>query len=383
MARLFSGTSHWIDCSAGAIGHSGGITLAAVFTATVTSSRTVMSITRPSLSGGYAELRLTTLTLNANCSIAGTVSPSSNIAVPSDTWVLGAWTKASGTATLRFHLYDYSTGSWTRGNSSSTRDDPAEAASGVTLGGITAHSQSLGGNLAVAGQWARNLSDAELDRLPYSLQAWHATGPAALWLLDQAATTTAVRDLTGGGANQSAINSTAVSTLSVPILSYGHPIIVRSREAGGAATVTGTVTANLGGLTATAAGTRTVHGTVAASLGPLTASAAGQRTVHGTAAASLGGLTATAQGVRTVGGQITASLGGLSAAAVGQRTVHGVATVALGGLTATAVADVAAVRASSTPSVTARRTSTAAVSARRTSIAAVGARRTSTSTVEG
>jgi hypothetical protein len=106
--------------------------------------------------------------------------------------------------------------------------------------------------------------------------------------------------------------------------------------AAGGSTVTGTATANLGGITATAAGTRRTAGTAAANLGALTATALGDRTVYGTAAASLGALTATAAGTPTVKGVAAAALGALTATAAGLRTVYGAAVASLGGLTATA-----------------------------------------------
>lgn len=239
MARLLQFSSNWVDCNAGAIGHTGGLTLAALFTCTTTGSRTMLSINRPSLSSGYAELRYNGTTFNGTCNGGGSANPSSTLAITSGAWVLGAWTKPSGSAVLRFHVYDYATGTWARSNGFSARTDPDEAPSTLTLGGNAARSSSLAGNLAVAATWARNLSDTDIDRLPHSLAAWVASRPSALWVLDQAAATTPVRDMTGGGADQSASSgNTTVSTLSVPILGYGHPIVSVTREAGGAGATT-------------------------------------------------------------------------------------------------------------------------------------------------
>lgn len=60
--------------------------------------------------------------------------------------------------------------------------------------------------------------------------------------------------------------------------------------------------------------------------------------VTGTASAALGGLSATATGVRTVLGTAAAALGGLGAAATGTQSVFGTASTTLGGLTAAATA---------------------------------------------
>jgi len=75
-----------------------------------------------------------------------------------------------------------------------------------------------------------------------------------------------------------------------------------------AATVTGTASATLGGLTATAVATPTVVATANAPLGGLTATAVATPTVLATAAAPLGGLTATA--IATVTSAQTTPAGG-------------------------------------------------------------------------
>jgi hypothetical protein len=79
----------------------------------------------------------------------------------------------------------------------------------------------FGGDIAAAGMWGRVLSDAEVELLTFTLIGWHAAVPTALWHLDQSATTQGVSDLTGGGANQSALTGTTVSTNSVPLFNYG------------------------------------------------------------------------------------------------------------------------------------------------------------------
>ncbi len=109
-------------------------------------------------------------------------------------------------------------------------------------------------------------------------------------------------------------------------------------EAGGS-TVTGTATANLGGLTGTVVGRRTVTAVAVATLSGLSASASGVRTASGTAAANLGGLTATVVGRRTVRATALAT-SGLTATATGQRHVSAVALASLGQLVATAIGSV-------------------------------------------
>lgn len=76
------------------------------------------------------------------------------------------------------------------------------------------------------------------------------------------------------------------------LLQTGDDLLLQSS---GAATVTGTMTADLGGLTATIVGTRVVTGTLVATFGPLSATMVGAVThvISGVMVASFGGLTAT------------------------------------------------------------------------------------------
>lgn len=104
----------------------------------------------------------------------------------------------------------------------------------------------------------------------------------------------------------------------------------------GGSTVNGTISTNLGGLTATAAGERYVKGTLTTSLGGLTATATGERYTHGLATTTLGPLFAQAVGDRTTHGTINTVLGFLSNI-VAERTHHGTMSASLGGLTATIV----------------------------------------------
>lgn len=144
--------------------------------------------------------------------------------------------------------------------------------------------------------------------------------------------------------------------LAYPADFFGQPDYFTDVVLAAGGEVTGTATANLGGLTATASGTRVVVGQAAANLGALTGTAAGLRTVNGAAVATLGGLTAAGAGVRTVKAVGTASIGGLTAtasglvttagsaaatfsltaAAAGTRRTFGTAAALLGGLSATA-----------------------------------------------
>lgn len=162
-----------------------------------------------------------------------TFSPSTLIVVADD-WVLLGWSKTAGSSTPRFHRYKYSTDAYIHEDGTVTFGD-GRTVNHVRIGQYEGVN-NLNAEVAVVAVWNRVLSDAEFEALPFSLQAWHALAPAALWPLDQSATTQSVLDLTGGGANQTTLNGTAVSTASVPVLSYGFPLAwTRTPAAGGAA----------------------------------------------------------------------------------------------------------------------------------------------------
>ena len=146
-------------------------------------------------------------------------------------WCLLAATKGAGTVTPRFHQYVYGTNTWTHEDGSGTlADNTAPGASGTVrfgngMNGFGAFSQALNAVFAAA------LTDTEIERLPYSLPAWYSLSPVGLWLLDQSLTTQGVADLTGLGANQSAITGTTIATTHPPVFSRGAPVLAVTREA--------------------------------------------------------------------------------------------------------------------------------------------------------
>lgn len=137
-------------------------------------------------------------------------------------WCLLAVTKATGTVAPRFHKYVFSTNTWTHENSSTSIANNSAPSTTVTIGANVAAQDFFGGDIAIEGFWNVVLADAQIESLAYNLNAWWAPAqPKGLWLLDQAATTQKVVDLSGGGANESAITGTAVGTSSVPVFGYG------------------------------------------------------------------------------------------------------------------------------------------------------------------
>lgn len=336
MARTFDGANDLIVTSAGATTGTTFGTFAVIMQRNSTAYNSLVFLHTSTPTGIYGMLIEDNASGNQlELATAANSRFSTFTVVNADGWVLVAAGKATGSATPRFHKYVYSSNSWTHENGGGTLANASGTVNNVRFGeweGI----DDFGGDLAVAAMWKRNLADGEVELLAHSLTAWHASAPTALWTFDQSATTQNVLDLTGGGANQSSLTGTSVSSSSVPVFSYGHPIWVAQS---GGATVTGAAVASLGGLVGTAAGTRTVLGTAPAPLGALAATAATLRTVSGTASSATS-LTATAAGTRTVAGTASASLGGLAATAAGVTTRTGSAAANLGSLAATATGTV-------------------------------------------
>jgi hypothetical protein len=165
----------------------------------------------------------------------GAVDSNSTFTVSaSEGWVLLAATKTSGTTTVRLHKYVYSTNTWTHQNTAAgtSADQATSGTMNASIGSSLASgtvSGSFDGDIAVVGKWNVVLADNQLESLSTSLNAWWQAPPAVLFTLDQSATGQLVRDLTGGGANQSAIVGTTVSTSSLPVFSYGwFPTLVHA-----------------------------------------------------------------------------------------------------------------------------------------------------------
>jgi hypothetical protein len=164
--------------------------------------------------------------------VAGTSAATSTSATPvtaADGWVMLTVAKAAGATAPRMGKYVYSSGVWTLSNGGNITY--GTGATGTQIGQTLGAGRFFNGSIAAVATFPRQMSDAELAGLPYSLASWLAAGPAGMWVLDQASTATPVVDWTGGGANQASITGTSVSVESPPI-GYGHPIIVAGRASG-------------------------------------------------------------------------------------------------------------------------------------------------------
>src|SRR3990172_427971 len=160
------------------------------------------------------------------------------IAITGGAWQVLAVSKATGTVAARFHKYLYSTDAHSHENDDATVANSSAPTTNVYLGTDgTVTVDGLDGDLLIAAVWDVVLSDAQFEALPFSLAAWFAVQPKGLWLLDQDTTAQKVLDLTGGGANETALAGTTIGTASVPVFGYEAPILIPTRAAAAGQTI--------------------------------------------------------------------------------------------------------------------------------------------------
>lgn len=315
MPRFFDQTDDRIGLSIGSIGTLTALTIAAIVrlnneansikaiwgAGTSVNPRIVMQISGTEL-----------LSLNVN----GTARTSTTTILINDGWVFAAVTKAAGTSTGRAHIQKYAAGgAMVHENLSGTSVDPGGTPSAAQIGAAntTTPANFYAGDIAIVGVYAAALTDVQLEAMAYSLPQWWQVAPSGLWVLDQADVGTSVEDMSGGGAHQSAITGTTVTTNGPAIWNRGDPIILVERKYAAATIATADVAA------ATAS---------AVSASDAIAASAGQATV---AAAGLAATVQTAKTVDAGQAQVTAAALGITGAVVGNL---GIAQVAAAGLAA-------------------------------------------------
>lgn len=267
MPRTFDGGNDNIHCSSGTLSAFTFGTLVAVIRRNSTAYNNIMTLHN---SGGTSrsgiEIEDNGSGNHLQWQYDGNFVPSMFTVVNADGWALIAMGKGTGTTAVRCHKYVYSTNTWTHSDSNGTAtNSTAPGASSTMRFGEWEGADDFNGDIAIAGAWLRNLTDAEVEQLSHSLQGWHALAPDALWMFDQQAIGQAVADLAGNGANQSSIAGTTVSASALPGLSYGHEVSVpHSAPSGGAANTDLTPAV----LTLTSVATVAVPGTVSIALAP-------------------------------------------------------------------------------------------------------------------
>jgi hypothetical protein len=134
--------------------------------------------------------------------------------LPTKTWYVAAICKPSGSALYREHLWAYNsslTGSMTHGTSTGA----ANQGDGSTITSIRigddASSVHTNGLIAVAGLWASELSDAQLDTLvSANLSSWAALSPQALITGNNWNGSTGSTDVVGTSTQQSLVGTIGV-----------------------------------------------------------------------------------------------------------------------------------------------------------------------------
>lgn len=227
MARTFDGSDDVIHCSIGALtGRTAAGTFAGIVRRTNdTAFHTIVGLHNSAGTNTlYFQISPTDLLVLGS---SGGEATSTLTVLTSSSWVLVAVTKASGSATPRFHRLVYSTNVWTHEAGSGAITDGGSPGAGGTFRTAWQTGDLFQGDIAAIGIWPSALSDSQVEALAYSLAHWHAVAPQAMWVFDQSATMQSVLDWTGGGANQSSLTGTAVATTSVPVLGYGaSPVAV-------------------------------------------------------------------------------------------------------------------------------------------------------------
>ena len=206
-ARRFDGTDDSIRCSLGGTDLTGALTMAMLVRNDSTKADPLIYGVLNHSSGGAGRIYLL---INASLKVQLGLTPVSTTSVNEDEWVIVAASKAAGTVTPRAHIYQG--GVWTHEAMSATLPDPASASGGTVRFGEFAGIAWTEMDIAAAAEWQTDLSDAQVENYISWERATQWQGCSAAWDFDQGSVTESVRDVTGGGADQSSITGTSVIT---------------------------------------------------------------------------------------------------------------------------------------------------------------------------
>lgn len=126
--------------------------------------------------------------------------------IETDGYAIVGFTKAAGTATSRGHIKLIPSGSWVHSDASSTHDDPSAATTSNRIGESQDGGRDTAGWIAAIGVFDTAMSDGTIETMT-SLQAWadHANN-VLLWRVGD----DPLLDLTGNGADESAVTGTSI-----------------------------------------------------------------------------------------------------------------------------------------------------------------------------
>jgi hypothetical protein len=236
--RSFDGSDDTIQTSIGSCNINGAVTmLAIVYLDDLGQSNTFFRVQNAGGTKGWSLISLQTsgLIRFANITVDNRDSTTALIA---GTWYLIAATKATGTVTSRFHIYDYSAETWvhedTTGGTTSNivSPDMDRINFGSNGGGLNLHD----GKMAACALWNAALSDGDLESLvpgDYADITGFSTAPVGAWRFDQASPGDGLEDDIGS-ADETSITGTA-SVLEAPFgFDSDSPITFVGRGAKGA-----------------------------------------------------------------------------------------------------------------------------------------------------
>lgn len=107
----------------------------------------------------------------------GGFNADSVFATDADSWQLLGITKVAGSATPRFHMYVYDTGTWTHGAGSGAIGDQGTAGTVIRL--CSNGSGNTLGDVACMGYWIHSMGDGEFERL--TDRRWGMLGAKGFW----------------------------------------------------------------------------------------------------------------------------------------------------------------------------------------------------------
>lgn len=169
------------------------------------------------------------------CDIAGGLNATSTFTVADNALrLVGA--AAEDVATnldIDFYAWNYATAAESTDTNADTADQVSTNATKLAIG-TWENTDNFNGDILAVAIWLRELTTDEFRQLRFNLN-WAWSNPAWWVILNQAATSMNVPDLSGNGGNQSAITGTAVASTSVIGVGYGAPLIYVTKGGGGGA----------------------------------------------------------------------------------------------------------------------------------------------------
>lgn len=136
-------------------------------------------------------------------------------------WMWACYTKVSGANKPEWYFHNLTAGTaWVHATGSVTVADQSGPPVGIVIGGRQPGSSGWQGSIAALATFNSVLTPTAIQNASASAAALLAAGPSWGVLLNQAATTTAVTDLSGNGATQASISGTSIDADEPPGWSY-------------------------------------------------------------------------------------------------------------------------------------------------------------------